>query len=412
MVKATRLLTASSCCRARAGRRGSVARPSGSSTDGRGDRLVVAADHEHEHAASRRRSAPPVSGASTRWWPGGASRSPSARTDGRAVGRQVDEHRARVRRAGPLVGDGVDDGGRRQRQQRDVGRRRRATATSGAAVAPSIAATARGVDVVHRDLVAVGHEVRWRCARRCSPARSHRSPIAPPRSRGSMWTSDALRRPAASVQRADSSVRDSDGEVGRRHGAPRPRHLRQRSARDGAAGPVGALHRPGVRPRRAEGALARSRATCGCGSRTTRCCGSARPRPQHVDGRKTGWREEHDDVYADVRGQRAGTPQSQIDAMDAEGLDLAVLFPSPRPVRARPRLGRADRHRRPRAGVRHRHRPGLQRLAEGLLRPRARPHVRRRHGGAPTTSSGAVARGPALRRGARLQGDLPAARLR
>jgi predicted TIM-barrel fold metal-dependent hydrolase len=40
-----------------------------------------------------------------------------------------------------------------------------------------------------------------------------------------------------------------------------------------------------------------------------------------------GWRPEHDNVYAasEARGWDA---QSQVDAMDAEGLDLAVLFPS------------------------------------------------------------------------------------
>ena len=50
-------------------------------------------------------------------------------------------------------------------------------------------------------------------------------------------------------------------------------------------------------------------------------------RPSHVDGRKTGWQKQHDTVYAasEARGWDA---QSQIDAMDAEGLDLAVLFPS------------------------------------------------------------------------------------
>ena len=49
--------------------------------------------------------------------------------------------------------------------------------------------------------------------------------------------------------------------------------------------------------------------------------------PQRVEGRKTGWQKEHDTVYAasEARGWDA---QSQIDAMNAEGLDLAVLFPS------------------------------------------------------------------------------------
>jgi predicted TIM-barrel fold metal-dependent hydrolase len=50
-------------------------------------------------------------------------------------------------------------------------------------------------------------------------------------------------------------------------------------------------------------------------------------RPQRVEGRKTGWREEHDDVYAD--SEAAGwDAASQVVAMDAEGLDMAVLYPS------------------------------------------------------------------------------------
>ena len=50
-------------------------------------------------------------------------------------------------------------------------------------------------------------------------------------------------------------------------------------------------------------------------------------RPQRVDGRKTGWREEHDNVYADPESRGWDAP-SQVEAMDKEGLDLAVLFPS------------------------------------------------------------------------------------
>jgi uncharacterized protein len=50
-------------------------------------------------------------------------------------------------------------------------------------------------------------------------------------------------------------------------------------------------------------------------------------RPQRVDGRKTGWREEHESVYAGA--EAAGwDPASEVEAMDVEGLDLAVLFPS------------------------------------------------------------------------------------
>lgn len=50
-------------------------------------------------------------------------------------------------------------------------------------------------------------------------------------------------------------------------------------------------------------------------------------RPQRIDGRKTGWREEHDSVYADAEA-RGWDPASQVEAMDREGLDLAVLYPS------------------------------------------------------------------------------------
>jgi uncharacterized protein len=52
-----------------------------------------------------------------------------------------------------------------------------------------------------------------------------------------------------------------------------------------------------------------------------------RVRPLHIDGRKTGWREDHDDAYADPES-RGWDAASQIDAMDNEGIDLAVLYPS------------------------------------------------------------------------------------
>src|SRR6476646_4739079 len=50
-------------------------------------------------------------------------------------------------------------------------------------------------------------------------------------------------------------------------------------------------------------------------------------RPMRIDGRKTGWREEHDNVYADSEAAGWDAP-SQVAAMDAEGLDMAVLYPS------------------------------------------------------------------------------------
>jgi len=50
-------------------------------------------------------------------------------------------------------------------------------------------------------------------------------------------------------------------------------------------------------------------------------------RPQHIDGRKTGWRDEHESVYADAEAS-GWDAASQVRAMDVEGLDLAVMFPS------------------------------------------------------------------------------------
>ncbi len=50
-------------------------------------------------------------------------------------------------------------------------------------------------------------------------------------------------------------------------------------------------------------------------------------RPQHIDGRKTGWRDEHESVYADAEAN-GWDAASQVRAMNVEGLDLAVMFPS------------------------------------------------------------------------------------
>jgi predicted TIM-barrel fold metal-dependent hydrolase len=52
-----------------------------------------------------------------------------------------------------------------------------------------------------------------------------------------------------------------------------------------------------------------------------------RVRPVRQEGHRTGWRPEHDSVYADPEA-RGWDPASQVGAMDAEGLDMAVLFPS------------------------------------------------------------------------------------
>jgi predicted TIM-barrel fold metal-dependent hydrolase len=51
-------------------------------------------------------------------------------------------------------------------------------------------------------------------------------------------------------------------------------------------------------------------------------------RPQKSEpGRTTGWRSEHESVYAEAEA-RGWDAASQLAAMDVEGLDLAVLFPS------------------------------------------------------------------------------------
>jgi predicted TIM-barrel fold metal-dependent hydrolase len=55
--------------------------------------------------------------------------------------------------------------------------------------------------------------------------------------------------------------------------------------------------------------------------------GTVRPIPGGGGRRASGWRSEHDNVYADSEA-RGWDAESQVNAMDAEGLDLAVLFPS------------------------------------------------------------------------------------
>ena len=50
-------------------------------------------------------------------------------------------------------------------------------------------------------------------------------------------------------------------------------------------------------------------------------------RPVRRARKESGWRPEHDDVYASAEA-RGWDAASQVEAMDREGLDLAVLFPS------------------------------------------------------------------------------------
>jgi predicted TIM-barrel fold metal-dependent hydrolase len=55
--------------------------------------------------------------------------------------------------------------------------------------------------------------------------------------------------------------------------------------------------------------------------------GAVRPMRDPGERHRTGWRSEHDAVYASAAA-RGWDAKSQVDAMNAEGLDLAVLFPS------------------------------------------------------------------------------------
>ena len=73
--------------------------------------------------------------------------------------------------------------------------------------------------------------------------------------------------------------------------------------------------------------LAEIPGTCGCGSRTAWCSAWA-PRVRCTStAARRGGRQDHDTVYAESEA-RGWDPASQVDAMDAEGLDLAVLYPS------------------------------------------------------------------------------------
>ncbi len=122
-------------------------------------------------------------------------------------------------------------------------------------------------------------------------------------------------------------------------------------------------------------------------------------RPQRVDGRKTGWRKEHDNVYAasEARGWDA---RSQVDAMDAEGLDLAVLFPS----RGLFVLGIDSVEQVGPDGLEPEYATAIARAYNDWMKDfcdrGAGPHVRRRHGRRPRRQR-RRRRGPPVRRGAR-----------
>ncbi len=191
------------------------------------------------------------------------------------------------------------------------------------------------------------------------------------------------------------------------HGLAGPRHLRQRPPCDGAPRSVGALHRSRVRARGTPGPVRDPAGHAGPGEEPRRSPARSHPsvarrRPEdRVAGTaRHGVRR--------VRGQRLGRPiadrrDGRRRPRSRRALSIAWA------VRPGHRLRRPDRLRRSRAGVRHGHRPGLQRLAQGLLRSRAGPHVRCRDGRGPRCER---RRGgsSAVRRATRLQGDLPSAR--
>ena len=192
-------------------------------------------------------------------------------------------------------------------------------------------------------------------------------------------------------------------------GAPGQRDLRQRSARHGTAGPVGAVHGPGVCPRRAQGLRPSCRATCGCRVQNTRCCacracGPRRPRASA--GRDGG------------RSTRASTPRPRREAgmprrrsrHGRRGPRPRRDVPVPRAVRPRPRLRRADRHRRARARASP---SAIARAYNDWLARLLRRGPERMFGagdGRAPRHRGRGARGPAVRGGARVQGGLPVAR--
>ena len=129
VVKAIRLLSSFMVLPSPSAPTWKVARPSGSST---GRTRATASSSPPIMNTSIRRSAPmapPVSGASTRWWPEAARRSPSSRTTAGLLVERSTRMEPGAAAPAHAVGHGGDDVGRRQRQQRDVGlashRRRR-----------------------------------------------------------------------------------------------------------------------------------------------------------------------------------------------------------------------------------------------------------------------------------------------
>ena len=136
-----------------------------------------------------------------------------------------------------------------------------------------------------------------------------------------------------------------------------------------------------------------------------------RPAAAHVDGRKTGWRKEHDNVYADVRG--AGLGRAVADRRDGRrGPRPGGALPVPRACSC---SGSTRVEQVGTDGLEPEFATAIARAYNDWLKDfcdhapdrmfgagHGRAARRRRRG----------RRGPALRRGARVQGDLPRRRRR
>jgi hypothetical protein len=117
-----------------------------------------------------------------------------------------------------------------------------------------------------------------------------------------------------------------------------------------------------------------------------------------------GWKEASSSIATRRTGdprfafaaERDFDPSSQLEAMDVEGIDMAVLYPS------RGLFAASADGSRP---ARRRHLPRLQPLARRVLQPCAASFVRRGDGLA-ARRRGRGARGRLRRRGARHEGDL------
>ena len=134
-------------------------------------------------------------------------------------------------------------------------------------------------------------------------------------------------------------------------------------------------------------------------------------RPQKVDGRKTGWREEHAVGLRRARRPPAGTRRPPSEAMDVEGLDLAVMFPS----RGLFVLGLDSVDHVGSDGLEPAYASAIARGYNDWLADYCKEFARadvRRGDGRPARHRRRHPRGAPLRGGARLQGGVPRAGLR